>query len=75
MIIDTIVTCAPFDVSVLCGDSIKIISYTDAQLDEATWSIHFKDADSNAFHLPLRLCRTWFVCHRLSPTLPSWKEG
>ncbi|KAL8783570.1 MAG: hypothetical protein Q9195_009352 [Heterodermia aff. obscurata] len=31
-----IITCAPFDASVLCGDSIKTIPYAVARADEAT---------------------------------------
>lgn len=56
----TIITCAAFDASVLRGDTIKLISYTAAQLDEATWSMHFTDAWGKDFYLPLRFCKTWF---------------
>ena len=59
--IDVIITCAPLDASVLCGDSIKTIPYAVARVDEATWSVHFRDAYGNPFYLPLRLCKTWFV--------------
>ena len=57
---NTIITCAALDASVLRSDTIKLISYTDAQLDEATWSIHFTDAQGKDFYLPLRSCKTWF---------------
>ena len=56
----TIITCAALDASVLRGDTIKLISYTAAQLDEATWSVHFTDAQGKDFYLPLRFCKTWF---------------
>lgn len=56
----TIITCAPLDPSVLRGNTIKLMSYADAQSDEATWSVHFTDAYGHNFYLPLRFCRTWF---------------
>ena len=56
----TIITCAALDASVLRGDTIKLMSYTKAQLDEATWSVHFTDARGQDFYLPLRYCQTWF---------------
>lgn len=56
----TIITCAALDVSKLRGDTIKLISYTAAQRDEATWSVHFTDARGNDFYLPLQYCKTWF---------------
>ena len=56
----TIITCAALDASVLRGDTIKLMSYTKAQLDEATWSVHFSDARGQDFYLPLRYCKTWF---------------
>lgn len=56
----TIITCAALDESVLRGDTIKLISYTAAQLDEATWSVHFTDARGKDFYLPLRFCKSWF---------------
>lgn len=56
----TIITCAPLDISVLRGKTIKLMSNSDAQLDEATWSVHFTDAYSHNFYLPLRFCKTWF---------------
>ena len=56
----TIITCAALDASVLRGDTIKLISYTAAQQDEATWSVHFTDARGKDFYLPLRFCKTWF---------------
>ena len=56
----TIITCAALDASVLRGDTIKLMSYTKAQLDEATWSVHFSDARGQEFYLPLRYCKTWF---------------
>ena len=56
----TIITCADLDVSVLRGDTIKLMSYTEAQKDEATWSVHFTDARGKDFYLPLRSCKTWF---------------
>ena len=56
----TIITCAALDASVLRGDTIKLISYTAAQQDEATWSVHFTDAWGKDFYLPLRFCKTWF---------------
>ena len=56
----TIITCAALDASALRGDTIKLMSYTDAQLDEATWSVHFTDAKGKDFYLPLRYCKTWF---------------
>ena len=56
----TIITCAALDASVLRGDTIKLMSYTKAQLDEATWSVHFTDARGQDFYLPLRYCKTWF---------------
>ena len=57
---DTVITYAALDESVLRGDTIKLISYTAAQLDEATWSMHFTDARGKDFYLPLRFCKTWF---------------
>ena len=57
---NTIITCAALDASVLRGETIKLMSYTAAQLDEATWSIHFTDARGKDFYLPLRFCKTWF---------------
>lgn len=56
----TIITCAALDVSVLRSDTIKLMSYTDAQKDEATWSVHFTDARGKDFYLPLRYCKSWF---------------
>lgn len=56
----TIITYAALDASILRGDTIKLISYTAAQLDEATWSVHFTDAQGKDFYLPLRFCKTWF---------------
>lgn len=56
----TIITCAALDASVLRSDTIKLITYTAAQLDEATWSMHFTDAQGKDFYLPLRTCKTWF---------------
>lgn len=56
----TIITCAALDASKLRGDTIKLISYTAAQQDEATWSMHFTDAEGKDFYLPLRFCKTWF---------------
>lgn len=56
----TIITCAPLATSALRGNTIKLMSYADAQLDEATWSVHFTDADGHNFYLPLRFCKTWF---------------
>ena len=56
----TIITCAALDASVLRGDTIKLMSYTKAQLDEATWSVRFTDARGQDFYLPLRYCKTWF---------------
>ena len=56
----TIITCAALDASVLRGETIKLMSYTAAQLDEATWSVHFTDARGKDFYLPLRICKTWF---------------
>ena len=56
----TIITCAALDASILRGDTIKLMSYTKAQLDEATWSVHFTDARGQDFYLPLRYCKTWF---------------
>lgn len=56
----TIITCAALDASVLRSDTIKLISYTAAQQDEATWSVHFTDARGKDFYLPLRYCKTWF---------------
>ena len=56
----TIITCAALSTSTLRGDTIRIMQYADAQLDEATWSIHFADARGTVFYLPLRFCKTWF---------------
>ncbi len=56
----TIITCAALDASVLRSDTIKLMSYTAAQSDEATWSVHFTDARGKDFYLPLRFCKTWF---------------
>lgn len=56
----TIITCAALDASVLRGDTIKLISYTAAQQDEAKWSVHFTDSRGKDFYLPLRFCKTWF---------------
>ena len=56
----TIITCAPLNTSTLRGESIRIVRYADAQLDEATWSVHFTDARGTVFYLPLRFCKTWF---------------
>ena len=56
----TIITCAALGTSTLRGDTIRIMKYADAQLDEATWSIHFADARGTVFYLPLRFCKTWF---------------
>ena len=56
----TIITCAALGASVLRGDTIKLMSYTKAQLDEATWSVRFTDAGGQDFYLPLRYCKTWF---------------
>ena len=56
----TIITCAALDASVLRSDTIKLITYTAAQLDEATWSMRFTDAQGKDFYLPLRTCKTWF---------------
>ena len=56
----TIITYAPLSTSTLRGDTIRIMKYADAQLDEATWSIHFADARGTVFYLPLRFCKTWF---------------
>ncbi len=56
----TIITCAPLDTSVLRGKTIKLMSYADAQQDEATWSVHFTDAQGRSFYLPLRFCKTYF---------------
>ena len=56
----TIITCAALDASILRGETIKLVSYTAAQSDEATWSVHFTDAQGNDFYLPLRFCKTWF---------------
>ena len=56
----TIITCAPLDVSALRGDTIQLLAYSQAQLNEATWSVHFTDASGNVFYLPLRFCKTWF---------------
>ena len=56
----TVITCVALDSSVLRGDTIKSMSYTAAQLDEAMWSVHFTDARGKDFHLPLRFCKTWF---------------
>ena len=56
----TIITCAALDASVLRGDTIKLITYSAAQQDEATWSVHFTDARGKDFYLPLRFCTTWF---------------
>ena len=56
----TVITCAALDASVLRGETIKLMSYTAAQQDEATWSVHFTDARGKDFYLPLRFCKTWF---------------
>lgn len=56
----TIFTCAALDASFLRADTIKLMSYTAAQSDEATWSVHFTDARGKDFYLPLRFCKTWF---------------
>ena len=56
----TIITCGALDASILRSDTIKLMSYTAAQLDEATWSVHFTDARENDFYLPLRYCKSWF---------------
>ena len=56
----TIITCSALKASVLRGDTINLISYTAAQRDEATWSVHFTDARGKDFYLPLRFCKTWF---------------
>ena len=71
LIIEIIITFAPFDAPVLCGDNIKIIPHAVAQVDEATWSIHFKNTDGHHFSLPLRLCKTWFVRHLLICNISS----
>ena len=57
---NTIITCAALDASVLRSDTIKLITYTAAQLDEAMWSMHFTDAQGKDFYLPLRTCKSWF---------------
>ena len=56
----TIITCAALDASVLRGDTIELMMYTAAQLDEATWSVHLTDARGRDFYPPLRSCKTWF---------------
>ena len=56
----TIITCAPLDTSTLRGDTIRLVKHSEAQLDEATWSVHFTDARGTVFYLPLRFCKTWF---------------
>lgn len=56
----TVITCSPLPVSELRGETIKILSYSEAQQDEALWSIHFIDAQGKTFYLPLRYCKTWF---------------
>ena len=56
----TIITCAPLDATALRGDTIKLISYAEAQLDEATWSVQFTDAQGNVSYLPLRYVRSFF---------------
>ena len=56
----TIITCAPLGTSTLRGETIKLVKHSEAQLDEATWSIHFTDAHGTVFYLPLRFCKSWF---------------
>ncbi len=56
----TIITCAPLDTIALRGDTIKLISYAEAQLDEATWSVQFTDAQGSVSYLPLRYVRSFF---------------
>ena len=56
----TIITCAPLCSTILRGETIKLMKYSEAQLDEATWSIHFTDGWGNVFYLPIRFCKTWF---------------
>ena len=74
MFADIMITCAPFDFDVLCGESIKIISYVDAQRDEAKWSIRFTDAKDQIFDLPIRMCRTWFVGDPKTLALPDFQK-
>ena len=56
----TIITCAPLKMPALRGDNIKLMSYADARLNEATWSVHFTDAQGHIYFLPLRFCKTYF---------------
>ena len=56
----TIITCAPLDTSTLRGETIKLVKHSEAQLDEATWSVHFTDTRGTVFYLPLRFCKSWF---------------
>lgn len=57
---NTVITYAPLTTAVLRGESIKLMSYADAQLDEATWSVQFTDAEGNISYLPLRYVRSFF---------------
>ncbi|KAK0513496.1 hypothetical protein JMJ35_004482 [Cladonia borealis] len=69
----TAIIYAPFETSLLCQSNIKTISYSEARLDEAKWSIRFENLEGNAFHLPLRLCRTWFgLVKHVSSSCPHY---
>lgn len=69
----TLVTCANLDMTSLRGNTIKLMSYSQAQSDKATWSMHFTDTSGRTSYLSLRYSRTWLglIKHICDDTLTS----
>ena len=70
---DLLVTCGPCQASVLRGKSVRTNLHSNAKLDDEAWAIQYKNLSSHQFFIPVRKCRTWFVC--FTPIIPfQWKE-
>lgn len=55
----TVITCAPFEATTMRGDTINLMSYAAARMDEATWSVQFT-VTGFIYYLPLRLVKSFF---------------
>ena len=59
---DLLVTCAPCEASILRGHSISTIRQSQAMTDEEAWSIQYYSISGIEYFIPVRQCRSWFVC-------------
>ena len=73
LVTDLLVTCGPCQASVLRGKSVRTNLHSKARLDDEAWAIQYKNLSGHQFFIPVRKCRTWFVC--FTPIIPfQWKE-